>query len=189
MLRAIGIVVALLACLPLHAVTSPSVVNVSANNCVPGLYQQPNGGPFAVFVFCDDAAGVNIGVVNPSGAAGPGRIDLGPLKVWDKWQVNDRFWQQPAWATDITSFAWSPDLKSLYVGTSEVYGTGALYKLDLVNRTYQKLIPTPEWRLDPKYGHSTSITAIDSRSGEVYAELATYDEASKRIEVRKVKVR
>jgi hypothetical protein len=188
MKRAIG-VVAMLTALPVCAATSEYVVSVSPNKCTQGLYQQPAGGPFSVFLFCDDAAGVNIGVVNTAGAAGPGRIDLGRVKRWDKWQVNDRFWQEAPWATDITSFAWSPDLKALYVGTSEIYGTGALYKLDLINRTYQALVPKSDWRLDPKYGHAATITDIDPKTGEVSIEFATFDDASKRTDVRRLKVK
>ena len=174
---------------PVHADAPRSLVTVTPKNCTSGLYHQPDGGPFSVFLFCDDAAGVNIGIVNASGAAGPGRIDLGPLKVWDKWNVNDRFWQEPAWATDITSFAWSPNLRALYVGTSAVYGTGALYKLDLVNRTFELLVPKPEWHLNPKSGYSTTITAIDEVTGEVSIDFSTFDEASKQTERRTLKVK
>jgi hypothetical protein len=188
MRRGIGIV-ALLMALPVHAGTTSHLVTASPKECAQGLYQQPNGGPFSVFLFCDDAGGVNIGVVNTSGGAGPGLIDLGPRKEWGKWSVNDRFWQEPAWATDITSFAWSPNLRALYIGTAEIYGTGKLYKLDLINRTAQAIAPKSEWRLNPKLGHSTTITGIDLTTGEVSVEFSIFDESSKGTEVRKLKVK
>src|SRR5436190_23049912 len=89
------------------------VVQVAAKECVQKLYKQPADGPFSVFVFCDDALGVNIGVINTAGGAGPGAIQLSPPPEWSKWDVNDRFWQKSEWATDVTSFAWSLDLKVL----------------------------------------------------------------------------
>jgi hypothetical protein len=80
-------------------------------------------------------------------------------------------------------------LKALYVGTSEIYGTGVLYRLDLVNRTFQPLVPKSEWRFDPKPGHSTTITGVDLTTGEVTVELSIWDEASKRTKVQKLKVK
>ena len=142
-----------------------------AKSCRQGLYPQP-GGPFSVFVFCDDAAGVNIGVVNTKPRGG-------------SWDVDDRFWQERAWATDITSFAWSPDLRSLYVGTSEIYGSGNLYKLDLVNRKSEVLVPKPDWKVDPKAGHSTEILAIDAKSGSVSVEYSVDERRTvQRMEVK-----
>ena len=164
-----------------------ALVRASPRACVQGLYQQPNGGPFSVFLFCDDAGGVNIGVINTSGGAGPGRIELGPTKEWSKWRVNDRFWQEPAWATDITSFAWSPDLKSLYVGTSEIYGTGALYKLDLVARKFAILIP--DCRSSSKRACSTEIVDIDRGTGIISVEVGSFDEASRKTEMKRLKVK
>ncbi|MGD9305991.1 MAG: hypothetical protein PVF79_17100 [Desulfobacterales bacterium] len=32
-------------------------------HCPHGLHQQPNGGPYSVYVFCDDAGGTNIGII------------------------------------------------------------------------------------------------------------------------------
>ena len=177
---------ALLIAVPVFAASSAYVVVATPIECRPGLYHQPGGGPFSVFLFCDDALGVNMGVVNSSGGAGPGPIELGPTREWSKWKVNDRFWQESAWATDITSLAWSPDLKSLYVGTQEVYGTGALYKLDLVNRTFRTLIPKPEWQLGPRAGYSTKITSMDQRTGNVSVEFTLFDEASNGTTVRRL---
>lgn len=157
--------------------------------CKQGLYQQPAGGPFSVFLFCDDALGSNIGVVNTSGGAGPGKIQLPQPKTWDKWEVNDRFWQQADWATDVTSFAWSPDLKFLYVGTSEVYGTGALYKLDLVKRTYKKLLPDTRTLLDQNHSYTTEIKSLDKKTGELVVQLETFLEPPQKSEVVTVRIK
>ena len=165
------------------------LVKASGKSCVPGLYSQPAGGPFSVFLFCDDAAGSNIGVVNTEGAAGPGRIELPPPKTWDKWSVNNRFWQDAEWATDITSFAWSPDLRALYVATSEVYGTGSLYKLDLVKRTFARLIPNSGERRDSGLGYSAEINGINLRTGEVSAAVSISSEAPRKTEVKTIVVK
>jgi hypothetical protein len=149
------------------ATAAEYVVKAQGKDCVAGLHRQPAGGPFSVFLFCDDAAGSNIGVVNTEGAAGPGRIELPHPRTWDKWAPGNRFWQDQEWAADITSFAWAPDLKSLYVGTADIYGSGALYKLDLVRRTYATLIPKPDDRRSKDVDYSAEITAVDMRTGEV----------------------
>ena len=161
------------------------LTRVTAKACKHGLSPQPAGGPFSVFVFCDDAGGVNIGVINTQPGAGPGAIDIRPSREWSHWNVNDRFWQDRAWATDVTSFAWSPDLRSLYVGTSEVYGTGNLYKLDLVNRTSQVLVPKADWKTDPKAGHATEILGIDPKSGRITVQYSAGEGATpQRLEVK-----
>ena len=116
MIRAVS-VIAFLLYVPLCMAGDDILVKAGAKACTQRLYRQPNGGPFSVFLFCDDALGSNVGVINTSAGAGPGRIELGPTKEWSKWSVSDRFWQDPVWAADITSFAWSRDLKSLYVAT------------------------------------------------------------------------
>jgi hypothetical protein len=157
----------LLSTVPAGAAAAEYVVKAQGKDCAAGLHRQPAGGPFSVFLFCDDAAGSNIGVVNTEGAAGPGRIELPPPRTWDKWAPANRFWQDPEWAADVTSFAWAPDLKSLYVGTSGIYGSGSLYKLDLVRRTYARLIPKPDDRRSKDVDYSAEITALDMRTGEV----------------------
>lgn len=157
--------------------------------CKKGLYQQPAGGPFTVFLFCDDALGSNIGVINTSAGAGPAKIQLPQPNTWDKWDVNDRFWQQADWATDVTSFAWSPDLQFLYVATSEVYGTGSLYKLDLVKRTYEKLLLDTRIPLDPSHGYTTEIKSLDKKTGELVVELEVFREPLKKSEVITVRIK
>lgn len=102
-------------------------------HCVGGLHDQPQQ-IFSAFVFCDSALGTNIGVILK---------DLnGPFDS-KKWWPTNRFWQDNDWASDVTSFAWDPSSHFLVVATSAVYGTGAVYRLDLAKRTYE-----PVFRID-----------------------------------------
>ena len=102
-------------CLFSNSYADEYLIKALGNKCKHGLHKQPGGGPFSVFLFCDDALASNIGVINTQPAAGPGNIQLSPTKIWDKWYTYDRFWQDRSWATDVNSFAWSPDLKYLYI--------------------------------------------------------------------------
>lgn len=79
-----------------------------------------------VVVFDDDAAGTTIGVVMTQ-----------PLESNDResgWQLERRFWQETAWCRNVTSFGWSPDGRYLFVATSDIYGTGFVYQLDVSAR-------------------------------------------------------
>lgn len=186
MLRVLSATVLLL-CGSLCIAADDLVVKAAAKDCKQRLYQQPNGGPFSVFLFCDDALGSNIGVVNTSGGAGPGRIELGPTKEWSKWNVNDRFWQDSIWATDVTSFAWSIDLKSLYVATSEIYGTGAVYRLDLISRTFTTLLP--DCRKSSKYGCRAEIMGVDRSTGAVSVAVEFFDQVAQKSATKRVTVK
>ena len=169
---------------PIGELSAQHLIKASGENCAHGLHQQPPGGPFSVFLFCDDAGGSNIGVINTEPGAGPGKIDLGESKEWKNWDLNNRFWQDPKWATDVTSFAWSPDLRFLYVATGEVYGTGSLYKLDLVARTSKKLVPdaATQKRIPKDTSTETEIKAIDVATGTLRVDLSFYNEKSKATE-------
>ncbi|GAK60994.1 hypothetical protein U27_00892 [Candidatus Vecturithrix granuli] len=93
-----------------------------------------------MFVFCDDALGTNIGVILTEPGAGPGTIPLGEPKTWT-WLTNNRFWQDPEWATDVVNVAWSPSKKYVYVATSSIYGDGGVFQLDLMHRTWKRVVP------------------------------------------------
>ena len=56
--------------------SSSYLIQAQFENCQHGLHAQPNGGPFSVFLFCDDALGSNIGVILTQPGAGPGNIKL-----------------------------------------------------------------------------------------------------------------
>lgn len=102
--------------------------------CVGGLHEQPQR-VFSVFTFCDSALGIHIAVLLQD-------LD-GPFDV-QKWGPTNRAWQDHQWASDVTSFAWDPSGHFLFVATSAVYGTGAVYRLDLAKRTYAPVFQIEE---------------------------------------------
>jgi hypothetical protein len=109
-----------------------------AEKCTPGLYPQPSG-PFAVLLFCEDAIGDYISVVHlrPIGAPTAGA-----------WSTQDRYWYEPLWGDDVTGFRWSSDGKTLFVTTSEIYGSGGAFALFLANRQSRQLLPKKPVALD-----------------------------------------
>lgn len=167
------------------------LVQTAGRACVHGLHPQPKGGPFSVYLFCDDAGGSNIGVVLSAPGAGPGKIVLDEMGTWDKWNETDRFWQIHEWATDVTSFAWSPDPRYLYVATAEVYGTGHLYKLDLRERLSEKLLPDLEGLpiVAGRDGFATRISHLDPVSGLLTVEIEYWGHADGRTILKEVTIK
>ena len=159
MLRVVLTILAILVAATASAETSESnsdrVLQLFPAKCRPGLHHQP-GGPFAVLIFCENALGSHIGVVYYDNLANP---------FVDSWGLTDRFWQQPAWAADVDSLAWSPDGKFLYVATGEVYGTGGLFALDLRTRTWRRIEPpgSPDSTTDSGIGFH--ILGVDPEAG------------------------
>ena len=143
--------------------SSPYLVQARQKPCQHGLHAQPKGGPFSVFLFCDDALGSNIGVILTEPGAGPGKIELSGTKVWDKWDTNNRFWQETKWATDVVNFAWSPSFRYIYVATSGIYGDGGFFKLDLKERLSERLLPksSAKYSFELGGGHLTKIEKVD----------------------------
>jgi hypothetical protein len=92
-----------------------------------------------LFVFCDDALGVNIGFVLAEPGGGPGNLPLPEGFVWSKWNETNRFWQDPAWAADVNAVVWSPSGRYVYVSTDEIYGSSGLFRLDLMTRGSERL--------------------------------------------------
>jgi hypothetical protein len=113
-----------LLCLAGQVGADPRIKNVGGKSCRGGPQQQPNG-PFAVFVFCDDAVGTNIAVFYSKLGDPP----------FEKWTLTHRFWQSDAWGADVHSIGWVPNRNALVVTTSEIYGTGAVYLLSLETQT------------------------------------------------------
>ena len=110
-----------------------------------------------------------------SGGAGPGKIKLEGSKEWNRWQVDDRLWQEPKWAVNVTSIAWSRDLRFLYVATSGTYGTGHTYKIDLVERKATSIFPTQVEKLDLALSIETVILRIDPHTAELFISLSRFD--------------
>jgi hypothetical protein len=116
--------------------------------CNQGIYKQPNG-PMALILFCNDALGTYVGLVYYDSPEGPAselffnRLSETEKKIYYKtWSLENRMWQVPIWASDVTSYAWGPDGTKLYVATSEIYGSGALYELDLIRKKHKQIAPT-----------------------------------------------
>ncbi len=97
-----------------------AVIKVSAINCKQGAHFQPNG-PYAVYVFCDDALATNIAIF----------FDKLRDPIRGKYSLHERFWQDFEWGSDVSSFAWLKDREHIIVATSRIYGTGKVFKLEL----------------------------------------------------------
>jgi hypothetical protein len=131
------------------------------------LFKQPNG-PFAAMLFNEFAQGIHIGIIYHQQMGVP---------VDGNWWISYRFWQEKPWNADITSFAWDESGKYLYIGTSEVYGDGGLFKLDLYKKTFVKLYPKPKVDLEPAL--STEIIELNQTNGKLKVKLILVDETTK----------
>ncbi len=86
-----------------------------------------------VMVFCDDAMGTTIGVV---------ATDLPKSNDLEAgWLQERRFWQEKAWCINVTSLGWSEDGRYLFVATSDIYGSGEIYQLDIKKRRAAVIFP------------------------------------------------
>jgi hypothetical protein len=101
--------------------------------CTTGVYRYPRT-PFAVTLFCEDALGTYMSVIylEPIGA---------PSTTNGRWKLEDRYWHDPLWGSDITGFKWAKDGLYLLVSTSPIYGSGGLFELNLESRTAKQLLP------------------------------------------------
>ncbi len=130
---------------------STGVIDLMGSACEHGPSKQPNGHFFA-FVFCDSALGSNMGIIlsrltNETDATGV-------------WGVDQRFWQEGPWVTDVTSLAWDPFSDKLYVATAEVYGDGGVFVLDLLHKKYERIYSIAD--IDPQ--------TVRDKAAEVRAE-------------------
>jgi hypothetical protein len=146
---------------------SPWTVAAHPKKCVGGLHRQPAGGEFAAILFCDDAAGSSLGVVCYSGNA----CDQQP------WQLANRFWQDESWARDVTGFGWDPDGRCLYVSTSETYGDGRLFALDLRTKTATPVVAKLHGQPATSSRPSTEIIAVNPAKGYLDYKVHYFDAA------------
>ncbi len=116
-----------------------NIINFSGESCPHGLHHQPNGA-FAVIVFCEDALGTSLAVVCYDAGKYDRLLDVKSGEAMG-WEIADRVCQQAPWAADVTSIAWSPNGKFLYVASSEPYGAGGLFQLDLDRRAATQILP------------------------------------------------
>jgi hypothetical protein len=141
------------------------IESISGRTCKSGSHAQPLG-PFGVYVFCDDALGTNIAVFYP---------ELGDPR-YEKWTLTRRFWQDGPCSADVSALGWVPGRNLLVVATSEVYGTGAVYLLDLEKQTYTELGSTNDC--------GSSITALSKSSVTVALNHCEDSRPSKNIEFK-----
>jgi hypothetical protein len=122
----VSLILSLTIALPLGAMAAFAPVDhVFGHACKTGRHQQPKG-PFAVYAFCDDALGTNIAIFYS---------ELGDPR-FPKWTLTRRFWQDEAWSADVHDLAWVPKRNFLVVTTSEIYGNGGVYLLDLEKQQF-----------------------------------------------------
>ena len=133
---------------PLISFARPKVVeNIYPKVCKEGVHKQP-AGEFAVYVFCDDALGTNIAVMHLH----PGDSEF------PKWTIDQRFWQGAPWSKDVSAIGWVPNKKFLVVATSEIYGEGSIFLLDLVNQTAIVLLKPEDCGANISSISNTSVT-------------------------------
>ncbi len=151
--------------------------------CRPGLHHQPNG-PFAVLVFCEDALGDHIGVVYEDRMGAPESERYGP-----RWRLADRLWQEERWASDVTSYAWSPDANHLFVATSNIYGSGAVFDLDLRDRSVTQVSPREQRATAGSRWNGYVLVSLDSRKSELrYGVLEAGTNGERITRVRKLRL-
>ena len=112
------------------------VHQVDGSHCVSERIKT-QGSPYSVLIYCDDALATNIAI---------SRDQLGaPLA--GPYKLNQRVWQNGEWGLDATSIAWLK-ANELIVATSGIYGTSALYRLDLdQQQVYRYSLAAPNNRI------------------------------------------
>jgi hypothetical protein len=153
----------------------PRLVLAYPKVCKHGLRLQPGTGKFAVMLFCDDAAGSHVGII----CYQPGCEE-------PPWSLSDRFWQDEIWASDVTAFAWDKNAKCLYISTSEIYGAGDVFALNLPERRYAKVSLALNGRLLPNGRYITTLKAMDTVRNVLTYDVEYFDSVSDRT-VREVK--
>ena len=124
---------------PAPEVTSGPHWMLGPDGCRPGQHRQP-GGTSVATVSCEKEGGATLAV-----AAGDASEP----------------WQAAPWAAGVTSLAWAPDGKRLFVGTSDVHGAGGFFELDVGARTARQLMPAGDAVSAAQPGPGYVITTID----------------------------
>lgn len=142
---------------------------VTGKSLTHGLHSVANS-PFSVYVFDADAIGEYIGVIltGVEGLVVEGLPDC-------KWGGPSLFWQDPLWASDVTGIAWSPSGWYLYVSTSEIYGDGGLFELDLAHQKATLVTPLPEVRAAARAeGRYLSTDIVGIEGNTLIVEIESY---------------
>jgi hypothetical protein len=84
---------------------------------------------FAIFVWSQDAAGTDIGI-----------LDTGIGDLPGPWRANvaARFWAKD-WSVDAAFLSWSPEGDELVIACGDVFGNCGIYEVDLFNRKDHKI--------------------------------------------------
>ena len=111
-------------------------------------------------------------------------------EIDSNWYTTDRFWQDAAWAADVTSFAWSPTFRYLYVATSGIYGKGGVFTLDLKNRTSSQ-IPFSEFGeyshlIESKGIFKATITELNLNTKTMTIEIVLRTSGNKPIRIHNI---
>ncbi|MEJ2323434.1 MAG: hypothetical protein P8Y77_01355 [Nitrospirota bacterium] len=149
------------------------------DTCQQGLHHQPNG-PFAILIFCEYALGDYAGVVYYENLRAPISLQYGP-----KWTIANRFWQEPMWASDVSSFAWSPKGTKLFIATERIYGSGGLFELNLKSKTAKQIMPEDKTVTINSPGPGYVITGVDFRTNELHFKVSSSDLEGKGISTDK----
>ena len=70
--------------------------------------------------------------------------------------------QQQEWAADVTSFAWGPDGDTLFVATSQVYGSAGIFMLQLRERKVHTIAPKSALPSSEERDEGYEIRGFDS---------------------------
>jgi len=100
----------------------------------------------------------------------------GPVSdKYPKWTFENRVWQDKAWGSDVTSFAWGQDGNQIYVGTSMIYGDGGLFAIDLPTRTARRMFPAGKFEMG--FAYVIEIFEMDHRSSTLKFLVTKYPNA------------
>ena len=107
-----------------------NVVKISGN-CDQGLAKLGHSS-FSLYISCEGALGNYIGVMLTS--------------KWSKfgnryWEIGDRFWYEKSWGSDVHSYYYYSKKNMLYVATSNIYGIGGIYELNIKERKSRIIFP------------------------------------------------
>jgi len=105
------------------------IVNVHGERCTQGLTPLQDS-PYAIMMFCEDALGNYLSITYFRSMGAP---------VDGAWSLNNRHWQNEPWGLDVTSYYYVPAISALFISTSEHYGEGGIFRLDLHTRKFRKL--------------------------------------------------
>ena len=135
------------------AVETGQVVTL-LDHCEDGVSSIANT-PYSILVSCEDALGNQIGLIHTGKMKSPRYGD---------WGLADRFWQDEEWANDVTAYAIAPSARALFVSTSEVYGAGGVFRLDLSSRKHERIFPKGEHE---STGRIFTLQLINESTGQL----------------------